>query len=299
LLDAAPDSARVILLGDAHQLASVEAGAALGDICAEASRSLADSIVFLEKSYRFDERSGIGGVAQCIKAGDVDGALAILRRPGSEASLIEVDGDALERALETAVTTGYLEFCRAPTAADALTALERFRLLAAHRRGPRGVETLNALTERALHAKRLIDPESGSGRFYRRRPLMVTENDYGVGLYNGDVGVVFPASDGSLRVHFGAGRALSPSRVPPHETVFATSIHKSQGSEFDVVAIVLPEPRSALLTRELLYTAVTRARQRVVLYGSAESIRLGIGRRVERASGLGDRLRELSRCPSR
>ncbi len=293
LLDAVPDSARVILLGDAHQLASVEAGAALGDICAEADPKspLGESIVVLEKSYRFDERSGIGNLAAAIKAGDTDRALEILRGRSADASLIEAEGDALERALAALIAEGYLDFTRARSPGAALVALERFRVLAAHRRGPQGVEALNALAERALATEGLLDPNSGPGRFYRRRPLMVIENDYRLGLYNGDVGVVFPATDGSLRVFFGEQRALSPSRVPPHETVFATSIHRSQGSEFDTVAIVLPEPRSLLLTRELLYTAVTRARRRVVLLGSAESVSAGIARRGERVSGLRDRLR--------
>ena len=318
LLDAVPDSARLILLGDAHQLASVEAGAVLGDICAGiegvgwsedlAERAqrvfgeplpvasggsvapLRDSMVELTKSYRFDPQRGIGGVAAAIRQGDADAALELLGRPGSEATLVDLAPEALEHELTAALIRGYTPFLSARTASAALVALERFRVLAAHRRGSRGVDAMNALAEHALSRAGLLPAGATRGRFYPRRPLLVTENDYQLGLFNGDVGVIFPGPDGSLRAHFalaeGGTRDFSPSRLPAHETVFATSIHKSQGSEFDEVVVVLPDERSPLLSRELVYTAVTRARHRAALFGSAESFRRGVTRSIERASGL-------------
>lgn len=162
-----------------------------------------------------------------------------------------------------------------------------------HRTGPFGVETLNEQLEAALAAAELLQPE---GRFYLRRPILITQNDYQVGLFNGDVGVVLPAADDprSLRVWFvdaeGKQRALAPSRLPPHETVFAMTVHKAQGSEFDEVAIVLPDTATQVLTRELLYTAITRPKTCVTIYGDLAVIAEAINRPVERASGLRERL---------
>jgi exodeoxyribonuclease V alpha subunit len=321
LLDAVPDAARLLLLGDADQLVSVEAGAVLGDICsgladhepsaalrARAQRAFGDSlgrpegpehplrdcIVELRKSHRFDPERGIGAVAECVKRGDSTGALGVLRRPGSEAELSELGASDLVRALSAALVEGYRPYTRAASPAQALALLERFRLLAAHRRGPRGVEAMNALAERALVGSGLLPPDALSRRFYPGRPLLVTENDYALGLFNGDVGVTFPGPSGSLRAYFaspGGGLFdLSPARLPPHETVFATSIHKSQGSEFDEVLVVLPEASSPLCTRELVYTAVTRARFRARLFGTAEALERAVTRRAQRASGLADAL---------
>ena len=163
-----------------------------------------------------------------------------------------------------------------------------FGVLCAHRKGPLGVETVNQRLGAALERAGVIQR---SARWYAGRPVLVTANDHQLKLYNGDVGLVLKAQDGSLRVFFAAGagqvRSLSPSQLPAHETVYAMSIHKSQGSEFTEVAIVLPRADSPLLTRELLYTAVTRARERAVLYGDRESVQAGARSPVARASGLG------------
>src|SRR6185295_13163183 len=164
-----------------------------------------------------------------------------------------------------------------------------YRVLCAHRQGAAGVERLNAEIERWLARAGLIVPE---GRFYENRPVLITRNDYGLGLFNGDVGVVVREGE-RLRVCFQGTeglRFLAPSRLPPHETVFAMTIHKSQGSEFDAVSVVLPETPSPLLSRELLYTAVTRARRRVDVVGSREVIRAAVSRAIQRASGLHDAL---------
>ena len=168
-------------------------------------------------------------------------------------------------------------------------ALGRFRLLCAHRRGPWGVEVLNPLIEGALGRAGLLAPTSG---WYARRPILVTSNDYRLELFNGDQGVVMPGPRGLAAV-FPRGdgvRMLSASRLAEVQTVFALSVHKSQGSEFDDVVVVLPEVGSPLLARELLYTAVTRARRRVTVVGEPAAVRAAVATPVVRMSGLADKV---------
>jgi exodeoxyribonuclease V alpha subunit len=316
--------ARLILQGDKDQLASVEAGAILGDIyepsaaadisqqfAAEVSeltgqaltgtrteRGLWDSVVSLDESYRYGAESGIGRLARAINAGDAPAALAVLRTGASSGGARDAElfdpaasspGQAT-RELERRVTAGYAAFIRSSDPAQKLEQLGRYRVLCAHRQGPSGVEQQNRNVEEWLTQAGLLDP---GGAFYENRPIIVTQNDYTLGLFNGDVGVVVRDEHGRLRVCFEGAeglRFLAPGRLPPHETVFATTVHKSQGSEFDVVSVVLPEHVSALVGRELLYTAVTRARQRVDIFAPAEVIRSAIARTVQRPSGLRDAL---------
>ena len=320
LLRALRPEARLILLGDKDQLASVEAGAILGDIydaqaanqwssdfarrlreatgqslpATRAAAGLADCLVSLEQSHRYGADSGIGRLARAINQGAVETALQLLEpssRSASDCRRFDLDarGGAGEPLLAQLATAGYQPFVENPDPALKLAQLESYRVLCAHRQGAHGVERLNAEIERWLARAGLIDPE---GRFYENRPVLILRNDYGLGLFNGDVGVV--VRDGPrLRVCFQGTeglRFLAPSRLPPHETVFAMTIHKSQGSEFDAVSVVLPEAPSPLLSRELLYTAVTRARRRVDVLGSREVIRSAVGRAIQRASGLHDAL---------
>jgi exodeoxyribonuclease V alpha subunit len=295
----------------------VEAGAVFGDVChaaeepgfsaalsaravqvfgeplpqrARPGSPIADSVVTLTRSYRFDDASGIGGLARAIFAGDDRRALELCKT-SSDVALSELGPNELTARLAQLFVERYRKLVTAETPAQAFAELDRFRLLTAHRKGPFGVERLNLACEQALHENGLINRDLG--RFYPGRPVLVTENDYHLGLFNGDVGIVL-SIDGASRVYFprpeGGERTLVPSRLPEHQTVFAMSIHKSQGSEFDEVAVVLPEPRSPLLTRELCYTAITRARNRVELYGPADSLAVGIARRTSRMSGLADAL---------
>ncbi|MFI5395888.1 MAG: exodeoxyribonuclease V subunit alpha [Candidatus Binatia bacterium] len=325
LVAAVPPQARLILLGDKDQLASVEAGAVLGDICntgvrrsysralvediarltgdhlrldADAPRATGiwDCIVQLTRSYRYGPESGIGALARAINAGDGTKAVAVLESSDySDVALAEPAEDAgLSEALREAVLQGFQPFLSQQTAEQQLRALERFRVLCAHRRGPGGVEEVNQQIEQALAGAGLIRPQ---GQYYNGRPIIVTRNDYQLKLFNGDVGLITgdPAGAPSQRVAFflgtdGEPRCLSPSRLPPHETVYAMSIHKSQGSEFDQVAVLLPPRISPVLSRELLYTAVTRARHRVTIHATKEVVEQAIARRVERASGLRDLL---------
>jgi len=317
LLDAVPPSARLILLGDRHQLASVEAGSVLADICGNGQHPgyatplvarvaelasvalqtredpevrVIDSVVELTKSYRFGADSAIGRFASAVNAGNASLAVDMLSAGGEAGALTleaAADVDELLGRLERHVVSKLRVNAIGGDPAEALRRLDQFRVLCAHRKGLLGVESLNQRLEAALERAGVIPR---GVRWYPGRPVLVTANDHQLKLYNGDVGLVLRTAEGSLRVFFPAGgsevRSLSPSQLPPHETVYAMSIHKSQGSEFTEVAIVLPRPESPLLTRELLYTAVTRARERAVLYGDPASVRVGTQSPVARASGL-------------
>jgi exodeoxyribonuclease V alpha subunit len=169
---------------------------------------------------------------------------------------------------------------------DVLAQLDRYRILCAHRGGVFGVSGANDAAQRALATAGLLEPV---GAWWLGRPVLVTANDYSVGRYNGDVGLVVRDADGLWAVAFPEERGvtyLPPARMPEHQTVFAMTIHKSQGSEFDDVLVVLPEEPSPVLTRELVYTGITRARRRVSVLGAESVLRYGLERRVRRASGL-------------
>lgn len=319
LLEAVPPSARLVLLGDRHQLASVEAGSVLADICgshphpgyspelcaktrelgahglrerAATAPAIVDSIVELTKSHRFDRNSGIAAFARAINTGAGSRARAIAAsdtaKPRADLVLVgATDNQQLLAHLEREALPQLGRTLSTTRPARALELLDEYRVLCAHRRGPLGVPRVNERLEAALAREGLItidDPH------YFGRPVMILQNDRALGLFNGDIGVIMNDETGARRAFFRDGqngqRKVSPVRLPPHETAFAMSIHKSQGSEFSEVAIVLPEPDSPLLTRELLYTAVTRARKRAVLFGNPECIETGATRPVSRASGL-------------
>jgi exodeoxyribonuclease V alpha subunit len=184
-----------------------------------------------------------------------------------------------------------LHAARAGDAGVALDALRTFRLLCAHRRGPHGVAAWTARIEGWL--AEALDRFAAGERWYVGRPLLVTENDYSLRLYNGDTGVVVQGDDGQLRAAFDRGGEtvlLRPGRLEAVESVYAMTIHKSQGSQFATAAVVLPPPSSPILTRELLYTAVTRAQERLVVIGTEDAVRAAVGRPAARASGLRERL---------
>jgi exodeoxyribonuclease V alpha subunit len=314
LFEALAPGARLVLLGDCDQLASVDAGAVLGDICnagaprrgpsrafAEAltaatgapvsggddATGIWDAVAELTTSHRFDANAGIGRLARAVIEGRADDALAALRASGGQLDLVELEpGAPTPAALKRHIVDGFRPALTAADPERALGALGALRVLAAHRRGPRGVERLNPDIEAWLAAADLVDPRE---RWYRGRPVIVTENDYAVSLFNGDVGLVLDHASGRPRAFF-AGvdgpRALPPGRLPPHETNYAMSVHKSQGSEFDQVVLVLPDRRSPILTRELLYTGITRARKHVTVVGRADVVRAAVQERVQRTSGL-------------
>ena len=329
LVEAVRPDARLILVGDPEQLASVEAGAVLGDIVGPAARELCmsdraravlvevtgqtmpggaggqrdrvaaigDSIVVLQAGHRFGEE--IAGLAEAIRNGDDDAVIDVLSREGTNIDWVEVDAShpssltALGTVRTLAVEGGaeVLEAARAGDAGRAIAALNDFRLLCAHRRGPEGVITWMQHVENWLRAEvEGFAASSGSGTgWYVGRPLIVTQNDYGLQLFNGDTGVVVAAGEHRLVAAFERGGAVvqvSPTRLAAVDTVYAMTVHKSQGSQFKTVAFLVPNADSRLLTRELLYTAVTRAQERLILVGTEGSIRTAVARPITRASGL-------------
>jgi len=255
------------------------------------STGIWDCIVQLTRSYRYGADSGIGALARAINKGDSDAALSILDSfDHPDVTLVAPTTDGrLSAALHAAVLRGFGPYLHEGDPAERLRAFERFRVLCAHRRGWDGVEWVNRQIEAALAAAGMI---ADDGNLYVGQPIIVTRNDYQLGLFNGDVGLIVRDPErADARVAFfiasdGRPRTLSPARLPPHETVFAMSVHKSQGSEFDEVAVLLPQQISPVVSRELLYTAVTRARCKVTIHASREVVAHAITHRIERASGL-------------
>lgn len=334
LLEAVRPDARLILVGDPDQLASVEAGAVLADLvagltalpgpagrgvgapavgggAAEAGDGAGDGaaeadggaaavgpvdplgsgVALLRTTWRFG--GAIADLAAAVRAGDADGALAVLDRPGEEVVLISPDdgaatGGLVEDAVRPDVLAAAAAVRVAADAGDAVRALARLdghRLLCAHRAGPRGVREWTWRIESWLAAEGLMPAYR---EWYSGRPVLVTANDYTLRLFNGDVGVTVWTGD-QLRVAFGQQGGIvdfAPGRLADVQTVHAMTVHRSQGSQFDHVTVVLPEEDSPLSTRELLYTALTRAQTRVRLIGTEAELRAAIGRPAARASGL-------------
>ncbi|APE30364.1 exodeoxyribonuclease V subunit alpha [Halomonas aestuarii] len=370
MLEALPPRARLVLLGDKDQLASVEAGSVLGDLCARAEgghytpataewlgeatgqplpaktldadgQPLDQAIAMLRVSHRFTADSGIGQLAAAINLEAAPAAkrhaiTTALTHGFADLSHHKLSADD-ERGLARLAVTGCPERFPNAKAADAppvgyrhflsvmteqrpadqadqqdfddwarqvLAAHGDFQLLCALRRGPWGVEGLNERVRQALEQEKLIDSEDGRQRWYPGRPVLVTKNDYGLGLMNGDIGITLDMprpgavpGDGSrrlLRVAFPAGdgtdriKWVLPSRLQAVETVFAMTVHKSQGSEFTHAALVLPDAPNPILTRELVYTGITRARHWLTLVETGRGQLMDAAqRRVMRVSGLG------------
>lgn len=375
VLAALRPEARLILLGDKDQLASVEAGAVLGDLCQRADaghydaatvqwlqsvtgqhiaqalrddggRPLDQAVVKLRRSYRFGADSGIGLLAEAVNSGDEpalqrllagghadlstglqragqgtldDAALRRLVVDGAPSAFAGEGKGRVEQGRPVPAPVGYGHYLRLMRAqqpeADAsqeahddwarqvLQALGRFQLLCALRAGPQGVEGLNPRIAALLREQGLLEPEQGG--WYAGRPVLVTRNDYALGLMNGDVGVALPVPFGPgtseasaaqpqrrLRVAFPASdhpggiRWVLPSRLRAVDTVFAMTVHKSQGSEFSHAALLLPQQMSPVLTRELVYTGITRARHWFTLAAAPEMVMAAAARRVERVGGL-------------
>ncbi len=309
LVEAVRPSARLVLVGDPQQLASVEAGAVLGDIVGDAAEpdfdprasraagsSIADGIVVLRTVHRF--AGGVGALARTIESGNADAVVELLAEAPEGVTWLDHDvatdargaaADELIRAAILAPATEVVEAARRGDADTALQAMHRVQLLCAHRRGPHGVSTWRARIESWLTES--IEGYAPHG-WYAGRPLLVTANDYNLGLFNGDTGVVVRDGE-ALRCAFerrGAVVHVSPTRLSAVETLYAMTIHKSQGSQFGEVVVVLPDETSPILTRELLYTAVTRAERAVTVVGTEAAVRAAVDRPVNRASGLRDRL---------
>ena len=330
LLQAVPQNARLILIGDKDQLASVEAGSVLGDICdrevmhgfsdsfmdrikkltgedldpmvqaSDEGSGLQDSIVVLQKSYRFASGSGIGGLSRAVNRANTDRALAILD-DSDEKSInwqqLKANEDLIA-TLSQQIVAGYQSYLKTRDPADALQRLRRFKILCALNIGPLGVKAINKLAEQVLSRQNLIQLDRISGNpWYAGRPVLITRNNYQLGLFNGDIGITMPgaeAGEQELFVYFpedtGGVRRFQIHQLPEHETVYAMTVHKSQGSEFDEVLFILPDKDFSILTRELIYTALTRARKKIRIWGNRSIIRNAIVRKIERTSGLRDAL---------
>ncbi len=331
LLEAVRPDARLVLVGDPGQLTSIEAGVVLGDIVGPAATGLrmgasaraalsralgselpesapatsspaaggtvGDGIVVLDRVYRYG--AAIARLAEAVRSGDADGAIGVLSGNHAEIEWLQVDledadGETdLDSVRRNTIATGraVVDAARAGAAAQALGALAEYRLLCAHRRGPYGVSTWGS-RQQAWLSEAIADLDLEQ-RDYIGRPLLVTENDYELGLYNGDTGVIVQSDPQHALATFERGERLlsfSPLRLGSVETLYAMTIHKSQGSQYGTAAVLLPPADSPILTRELLYTAVTRARQRLILVGTEEVVRAAVERPVTRASGLRERL---------
>ncbi|QEU42710.1 exodeoxyribonuclease V subunit alpha [Raoultella planticola] len=321
LIDALPEHGRVIFLGDRDQLASVEAGAVLGDICAwvnagytagraaqlerltghpvpagesDVAGALRDSLCLLQKSYRFGSHSGIGSLARAVNNGDRHGVRATLRQAFEDIVLHPLSTTEEYEAMLEQSQAGYgryLQLLRERAEPEALiAAFGEFQLLCALRDGPYGVSGVNEQLEQMLNRRRAITLPRHS-RWYEGRPVMISRNDSALGLFNGDIGIALERGEG-LRVWFpmpdGSIKSVQPSRLPEHDTAWAMTVHKSQGSEFDHAALILPAKIVPLVTRELVYTAITRAKQRLSIYADEQVLTQSIVARTERRSGLAD-----------
>ena len=328
LVQAMSDNASLILLGDKNQLASVEAGAVLGDICGESPSNLFshemiseimpaeddsllrhvnaaqapgihDCIVELRKNYRFTGQSDIGKVSAAVNLGRGSRLLESLKALSCEHVrwFPLPKPHALESTLEPLILSGfrkYLDLIQAGGAWDDIfKAFESFRILCALRQGPYGVTAINQRIENILETKRFINR---SRACYCGQPVMITRNNPQLRLYNGDVGLILadPDKNGELSAVFRDGpghfRQVSVQRLPEYETVYAMTVHKSQGSEFDQILLILSDTDSPVLTRELIYTGITRARKQVLIWSAEDVFVSSISRCIQRTSGLRDNL---------
>jgi len=331
LLSAVKNDARIILIGDRDQLASVEAGFVMADICDRdnvhlfseyfykqfekltqcemevSSKKLKDNpglydcMVVLKKSYRFTDNSGIGECSRAVNNGKFDETFSILKGNPDQIDWKKISGpNDPSMALSKEVINGYSDYLNCYDPHRTLELFNRFRILCAVKFGALGVTEINRLTEEILNRNGFIELDNLSTYpWYRGRPVLITRNDYSLELFNGDIGITMPEPDSKskdLYVYFsgvaGKPRRFLPHRLPEHETAYAMTVHKSQGSEFETVLLILPNQDYPVLTRELLYTGITRAKNNISIWGREEIIKTTILRKINRNSGLKDALLE-------
>ncbi len=327
MLAALPAACRIILLGDRDQLASVEAGNLFGDICGngdtpwsqtlttqlqlitggplavhaptESTDVMADCLVVLQTSHRFREESGINALARAVNTGKSEALDAVLHHPYPDLHIEEQAAPRQTAWLREQIERFFTPLFTAASAQAALEELGRCRILCALREGPSGVDGINSLAETLLRAKGYV----GTGeRYYRGMPIIILRNDYSVHLFNGDTGILWPDAQGILCAWFPREdkgiRSIALARLPPWQTSYAITVHKSQGSEFMEVLLLLPHEDVQILSRELLYTGITRARERLTVYGRKELLLRALQRRVVRYSGLNKKLRRDTNNPA-
>ncbi|MDR9367105.1 MAG: exodeoxyribonuclease V subunit alpha [Balneolaceae bacterium] len=315
LVDHLSENTRLILLGDKDQLASVEAGAVFADLCRKVENGflpetfkelkqlgfesdlpeheeseISDSIVYLTKSYRFDKSSGIGRLSEIVKNQNNENAnLDLIFDEYKDLRFqpfnykkkdLQIILDDLKQRIKTC--SGI------QTAEEILDFWKQSIWLMVLRRGLTGTERLNRLIEEQLAAERAVQMEKG---WYHGRPFMITQNDYNLGIFNGDMGVTLVDEDDSIWVFVESGseiKKFKPHRLSHFDPAYFLTVHKSQGSEFDRVNLLLPQKDTPILTKELIYTAITRARESFELYGNLKLFSEGIQRETQRFTGLGD-----------
>lgn len=321
LVEAIPPWARLILLGDKDQLASVEVGAVLGDLCQHEvvesysdgfmqrlsqfslqiptmalslgnAAGIQDHVVLLQKSYRFRGDSGIGQLAQRIKQGDGAGALWLMKN-ASYADIVwhELNQTVLSLdQLQPYIIQGFGHYLKIADPLQVLQRFNQFRVLVVHRQGPHGVHRINQLIEIILEQAQVIRRQ---GQWYHGQPIMITRNDYPLRLYNGDIGVIlYDETQHRLSAWFQTANPQHPVRsvplvrLPEHQTVYAMTVHKSQGSEFDTMVLILPENVSPILSKELIYTGITRARKAAVILGHPAVFQQAVAQSLWRMSGI-------------
>ncbi len=318
LLLAVPDTAKVVLLGDKDQLASVEAGAAFSDICAISGvnvfsegflhlfkklsvnqindykkpgkeTTVSDFSVELSHSFRFDSNLGIGKLAKAVNISDSQKAINVLKNDATGCLKLNSvpDRKSLKKCIGRLTEPFYKEILSCTEPEEAFVILKKLRILCSHRQGYYGAVNLNAAAEAYLAENDLILSDT---LLYKGRPIIITRNDYNLRLFNGDVGIIWEDSEGFSAFFENQDKTLrriSVYRLPEYEPVYAMTVHKSQGSEFEKVIIVIPETESLILTRELIYTAITRAKKEVEIWADEDVLKWAVSRRVKRGSGLG------------
>ncbi|MCI5220380.1 MAG: hypothetical protein D3914_14610 [Candidatus Electrothrix sp. LOE2] len=257
-----------------------------------ADNPLADSLVLLRTSYRFQDNGGIGSLAAAVKSGSAEQMNRALADNFADVETVQYTGAKREQWLEGRIRKGFQPMLRAGSPEQAFAAMEAFRFLCALRKGPDGVEGINTLVTRVLRQAGLIAAQKTE--WYQGRPIIILRNQYEMQLFNGDTGILWQDEKGRLRAWFrrpdNTLSSISPARLPKHETAYAITVHKAQGSEFDQVLLLLPEEDSRVLSQELLYTGITRARSRLVLCASSERIAATVRRKTQRFSGLAEKL---------
>ncbi len=319
LVQALPAKTRLILLGDRNQLASVEAGSLFGDLCgtgapawsaplcdrlrqltgaeklpqATSTPSMADSVILLRTSYRFRDTSGIGSLAAAVNSGSMEQVDSVLAMAVdfSDLQVCTLTGRNRDQWLQDRIIEGFQAMVGAPSVEEAYQAMQKFRFLCAVRKGPAGVEGINTMAEQVLRKAGLIDRETD---WYQGKPIIIRRNQYDMQLFNGDTGILWRTKDGQLRAWFvrpdNSLYPVTPARLPDHDTAYGITIHKAQGSEFDQVLLLLPEEKSRVLSRELIYTGITRARSKLILCSDPEILATAVRQRTSRHSGLVEKL---------